>query len=164
MKIASAWSTQADENRAATEAYEVLFEKLQGVPQLMLVHCSCNYDNEKLVRRLCELAPGVPLQGGTSCLGVMTDAGVHSHEGRGFGILGLHDPEGGYGVGIAESKGDPEAAVTSALDTALTNSGRPGELPSAVIITNYPGEEERVIGAIEKHLGSKVPHNWRHIC
>jgi len=157
MKIASAWSTKSDEDRAATEAYEMLLEKLQGVPQLMLVHCSCNYDNEKLVRRLCELAPGVPLQGGTSCLGVMTDAGVHSHEGRGFGILGLHDPEGGYGVGIAESKGDPEAAVTSALDTALTNSGRPGELPSAVIITNYPGEEERVIGAIEKHLGSKVP-------
>ena len=71
--------------------------------------------------------------------------------------MGLLDPLGGYGVGIAESKGDPEAAVTTALDTALTNSSRPGELPSAIIITNFPGEEERVIGAIEKHLGSKVP-------
>lgn len=108
---------------------------MQGVPQLILVHSSCDYDNERLVRRLCELAPGVPLQGGTSCLGVITDAGVHSHEGIGFGILGLLDPQGGYGVGIAESKGDPEAAVTSALNTALSNSGRPGELPSAIIIT-----------------------------
>jgi len=157
MKIASAWSTQSDADRAATEAYEMLFEKLGGVPQLMLVHSSCDYDNESLVRRLCELAPGVPLQGGTSCLGVITDAGFHSHEGIGLGILGLLDPQGGYGVGIAEAKGDPETAVRSALNTALSNSGRPGELPSAIIITSYPGEEERVIGAIEKHLGSKVP-------
>jgi len=64
MKIASAWSTQADENRAATEAYEVLFEKLQGVPHLMLIHSSCDYDNDKLVQRLRKLAPDVPLQGG----------------------------------------------------------------------------------------------------
>ena len=157
MKIASAWSTQSDENRAATEAYEVLFEKLQGVPQLMLVHSSCDYDNERLIQRLCTLAPGVPLQGGTSCLGVMTDSGFHSREGIGFGMLGVLDPDGGYGAGIAESKGDPEAAVTSALDSALTNSGRPGELPAAIIISDYPGEEERVISAIEKHLGSNVP-------
>ena len=157
MKIASAWSTQSDAYLAATEAYEMLFEKLQGVPQLILVHSSCNYDNERLIQRLCELAPGVPLQGGTSCLGVITDDGFHSHEGKGFGILGLLDPQGGYGVGIAESRGNPEAAVMSALNTALSNSGRPGELPSAIIITTYPGEEERVIGAIEKHLGSKVP-------
>ena len=157
MKIASAWSTESDADLAATEAYEMLFEKLQDVPQLILLHSSCDYDNEKLVRRLCKLAPGVPLQGGTSCLGVITDDGYHSHEGIGFGILGLLDPKGGYGVGIGESKGDPEGAVRSALNTALTNSGRPGELPSAIIITNYPGEEEKVIRAIEKYFGSKVP-------
>ena len=115
MKIASAWSTQSDENRAATEAYEVLFEKLQGVPQLILVHSSCDYDNDKLVRRLRKLAPGVPLQGGTSCLGVMTEAGFHSQDGLGLGILGVLDPRGDYGVGIAEMKGTPEAAVTTAL-------------------------------------------------
>ena len=157
MKIASAWSTQPDENRAATEAYEMLFEKLQGFPQLMLVHSSCDYNNDKLVQHLRKLAPDVPLQGGTSCLGVMTEAGFHSQDGVGLGILGVLDPGGDYGVGIAETKGAPEAAVTTALDNALTNSGRPGELPAAVIVTSNPGHEERIIRTIEKHFGSNIP-------
>lgn len=157
MKIASAWSTHSDEKTAATEAYEMLFEKLQAVPQLLLVHSSSGYDNEKLIQYFSELAPGVPLQGGTSCLGVITEAGYHSHDGKGFGLLGLLDPQGGYGVGIEESGGNLEGAVIAALNTALTNSGRPGELPSAIIITSYPGDEERVILAIEKHLGTNVP-------
>ena len=58
MKIASAWSTLSDADRAATEAYEMLFDKLQDVPQLILVHSSCDYDNERLVQRLHELAMG----------------------------------------------------------------------------------------------------------
>lgn len=157
MKIASAWSIQSDENLAATEAYEVLLKKLQGLPQFMLVHSSCDYDNDRLIQLLCTMAPDVPLQGGTSCLGVMTESGFHSRDKKGLGILGVLDPDGDYGVGIAEAKGDPEAAVITALDGALTKAGRPGELPEVVIITGYPGQEERVIHGIENHLGSSVP-------
>lgn len=157
MKIASAWSTQPDESRAAAEAYEMLLEKLPGIPHLMLVHSSCIYDSEILIHRLCALAPGVPLQGGTSCQGVLTDSGFHSLDDKGLGILGVFDPDGYYGVGIAEAEGGLESAVATALDDALINSNRPGELPSVVIITGYPGQEERVIRAIEEHLGPSVP-------
>jgi len=60
-------------------------------------------------------------KGATSCLGVMTESGFHSQDGLGLGILGVLDPGGSYGVGIAETKGAPGVAVTTALDNALTN-------------------------------------------
>ena len=157
MKIASAWSTRSDEHHAANEAYTSLFEQLEGVPQLILVHSSCAYDNKRLLGHLNELAPGVPLQGGTSCLGVMTESGFHSEAKLGVGLLGILDPDGGYGVGVAESKGDAKSAVSKALKQALKNAGRPGELPAAVIVTGYPGNEEIVIDAIEGYFGSQVP-------
>ncbi len=158
MKIASASSTDPDPIRAAATAYDMLREKLGEPPQLMLVHSSCAYDNEALVAQLRTLAPGVPLQGGTSCLGVVTESGFQTQEGLGLGILGVLDPEGGYGVGIGESDDDdPETAARAALVQALTEADRPGELPGVVVTTSYPGHEEFVIRAIEDYLGANVP-------
>ena len=157
MKIASAWSTQSDEHVAANEAYKSLIEQLEDVPQLILVHSSCAYDNKRLLRRLSELAPDIPLQGGTSCLGVITESGFHSEEKLGIGLLAILDPDGGYGVGVAELKEEVKPEVSKALSHALIKAGRPGELPAAVIVTESPGKEEMVIEAIEGYFGSRVP-------
>ncbi len=157
MKIASARSVQADEDRAAGEAYEALFERLKAAPQLILVHSSCAYFNEKVIRSLRRLAPAAQIQGGTSCLGVMTEAGFHSRNGLGLGLLGVLDPEGAYGVGISEFTDNVTLSVNAALTEALQNAGRPGELPAAVVLTGCPGEEEKVIRAIEAYFGSDVP-------
>ncbi|MCD4750779.1 MAG: FIST C-terminal domain-containing protein [Thermoanaerobaculales bacterium] len=157
MKVAVAASTHSNAEQAATEGYEALLEELGDTPQLLLVHSSCDYDNEALVNRLRALAPDVPLQGGTSCLGVATQAGFHSQDGLGLGILGVLDPEGRYGVGIAEAGDDPEAATHAALEQALAEAGRTGEAPAAVITTVYPGDEEVMIRAVEQHLGRDVP-------
>ncbi len=157
MKIASAWSTQSDEHVAANEAYKSLIEQLEDVPQLILVHSSCAYDNKRLLRHLSELAPDIPLQGGTSCLGVITESGFHSEEKLGIGLLAILDPDGGYGVGVAELKEEVKPEVSKALSHALIKAGRPGELPAAVIVTGSPGKEEMVIEAIEGYFGSRVP-------
>lgn len=157
MKIASAWSTRSDGDFAAVEAYEMLLEKLQDIPHFMIVHSSCKYNNQAVVKRLRKLAPGVPLQGGTSCLGVITENGFHSRDGLGLGILGVFDPEGSYGTGIVETQDDPETATISALEQALEEAARLGELPDVVIISSHPGLEERVIQAIEKYIGTGVP-------
>ncbi|MDY6953029.1 MAG: hypothetical protein SWE60_16085, partial [Thermodesulfobacteriota bacterium] len=133
MEMASAWSTQSDAQLAAQDAWQMLSQKLQAVPQMVFVHSSCAYDNKAVVAQLRSLAPDVPLHGGTSCLGVMTEAGFHTADGVGLGLLGIVDPRGYYGVGIADSSDDPRAAATSALDQALAHAGRPGELPVAVI-------------------------------
>ena len=157
MQIASAWSTLADAHMAVEEAYEKLIEKLQNPPHLLLVHSSCDYDSEVILKLLRSLAPGVPLQGGTSCLGVLTEEGFHTRDGVGLGILGILDSDGDYGVGIAEYVNDPVEATTSALVQALDMASRPGELPAAIVMTSCPGQEEATIGAIEAYLGSSIP-------
>lgn len=138
MRIAVGASTHPDPEQAATESYTALVEKLEGPPHLLLLHSSCDYDNEALVKRLRALAPDIPLQGGTSCFGVATQAGFHSQDGLGLGLLGVFDPEGSYGAGIADSGDDPEAATRAALEQALVQAGRAGEVPSAVITTAPP--------------------------
>ncbi len=157
MRISVAASTHRDPEQAATESYDALVEELGGTPQLLLVHSSCDYDNKAVVHRLRALAPGVPLQGGTSCFGVATPAGFQSRDGLGLGIMGVLDPEGGYGVGIAESDGDMGAATTAALEQALVQAGRTGEVPTAVLTSVCPGDEEVMIRVIGEHLGRDVP-------
>lgn len=157
MKIATSWSTNPDPIQAAEQAYTSLIGKMAEMPQIMLVHASCLYDGNVLLGRLSELAPGVPMQGGTSCLGVMTEDGFHTENGFGIGLLGIWDPEGAYGVGIADLGDHPHAAVQTALKMAFAQAGRPGEVPSAVLVGNVPGHEELVIRTIEEFVGSGVP-------
>jgi hypothetical protein len=87
----------------------------------------------------------------------LTVEGVHTEDGRGLGILGFHDPEGSYGVGICEAGADAATAGRTALEQALAEAGRSGEVPAVVLISSYPGEEEHVILAIEEYVGSGVP-------
>lgn len=157
MKIISAWSVNPDWKYAADEVYKKLAEKLKETPHLILLHSSCDYDNEKILHRLGTLVPDVPIQGGTSCLGVMTEEGYHTDNGKGLGILAIHDPDGSYGSGISGTKGSPASDAKSALNDALFQAKRPGEVPDVVLISNYPGDEEQVILAIEEHIGTDVP-------
>jgi hypothetical protein len=157
MKIASGWSTNLDAAVAAEQAYQMVRKKLESVPHLLLVHSSSAYDNKRLIDSLAAIAPGVPIHGGTSCLGVMTEEGFHSEDGLGIGILGVFDPDGSYGVGAVDVTDDPKAAAWSALDQALAQAGRSGEAPVAVLVSSYPGQEELIINAIEEYLGSGVP-------
>ncbi|MBP6941347.1 MAG: FIST C-terminal domain-containing protein [Syntrophorhabdaceae bacterium] len=157
MKFASGWSVNPDPEKAAEEAFCMLLEKLGPSLHLIFVHSSSDYDNKALIARLSSLAPGVPLQGGTSCTGVLTEDGYHTENMLGVGMLGLFDPDGAYGVGIASEGADPAAAAASALIQALNHAGRPGEVPSAIVIASPPGGEEAVIRAIENYLGNKVP-------
>ncbi len=157
MKIASAWSIEPKSEAAASEACRMLLEKLPGVPRLLVVHSSCEYDNEAVVKQLRNLAPGALLQGGTSCLGVMTEDGFHTKEGKGLGLLGIYDPDGSYGVGLCETGTDPAGAAKSAIDQALTQANRPGEVPLVILIANHPGHEDLVVRAIEEHIGMNVP-------
>lgn len=176
MQIASAWSTLEDPRKAANEVYEKLMRRLQGTPHLLLVHSSCACDNPAMLEQLHSLVQGAPLQGGTSCLGVLTEEGFHTRNGYGLGILGILDPEGDYGVGMAEYGGDSAQAIQSALVQALDMAARPGELPAAVVMTSSPGHEETTIAAIESYIGSSVPilggtsadndmsGQWRQFC
>lgn len=157
MKISTAWSVKKSGEEAAEEAFTSLMSKLTDPPDILLVHSSCLYDNTAVLKKLRRLAPETPTQGGTSCLGVMTEEGYFSREGRGLGLFSISDPDGAYGCGISPFGNDPLAATRSALEQAVKNAGRVGESPAAVIVSPAPGGEERVIEAIEEYIGPHVP-------
>ena len=157
MKIATAWSVMPGADAAVTTAYRELTERLGAEPQIIFLHSSADYDCDILVRRLQELAPRVPVHGGTSCLGVMTETGFHSDNGLGLGLLGILDPAGSYGVGVARMGNDPRAAAADAVQRALEQAQRPGETPAAVWLTAAPGQEELLVQGIEDLLGPDVP-------
>ncbi len=158
MKIATASTVVPEVSAAAAESYQQLEERLRAPPSLMLAYYSEGYESGELSRELSRLMGGRgALHGASSCLGVMTGEGFHSADGVGMGLWGIYDPEGDYGTGAAEVGEDPGAAVVAALQQALQNAGRFGEVPTLVWINGTPGFEEVMIAGIESVLGPDVP-------
>lgn len=158
MKLTTAFSTHSDSAVAVTQAYQKLVSQLGGEnPQLIILHTSISYDCEILMRTLKELAPDIPIHGGTSCAGVMTEFGFHSEANIGLGLLGILDPEGSYGVGAADLTTNPRRAAYEACQSALLQAKRPGEVPSMVWIMGAPGNEELVLNGIADYFGPNVP-------
>lgn len=159
MRVASGWSVEMDAETAVREAYGRVVERLGGAPSLLLVHGTVAYNARALVEALRALAPGVPLHGGSSCAGVMTEDGFHGTWGVGLGLLGLRDPGAAYGVGAAPVGPTAEtarAAAAEACALAARRAGRPGEVPALVLLESAPGPEERVIEGIEAYFGPNV--------
>ena len=157
MKIATASSTEADSIRAIEAACESLRNKLGNDPDLLFIQSSVTYDSEKVLAELSRLMPEAKIHGGTSCLGSMTEDGFFSSDGRGLSVLGLSDPDGGYGVGASPIDGESRKAASRAVIAALEDAGRPGELPDLIRLTSPPGTEEAIILGIEDILGPNVP-------
>lgn len=157
MKTASSFSTRSDTAQALTEAYADLKTRLGGPPTWMSVHGSFQHSGEVMTATLQALAPDVPFQGGTSCLGVMTEAGFHSDQGMGLGLFGIMDPEGVYGVGSAAAQTYARRTGLEAITNALQHAGKDTR-PALVWITCAPGDEEGILAGIEEGLGgAKVP-------
>ena len=157
MKIATAYSTDTDVETACSTAYGSLQDKLGSAPDLLFLAWSVAYPGETLVRLLVDAAPGVRIHGASTCLGGMTEDGFISNEGRGLTMLGIHDPDGGYGVGAAAIGESPRDAASQAILAALDDADRPGEIPALVWLSATPGAEELIIAGIEDVLGEDVP-------
>lgn len=157
MRTASAFAIDQDSRDAVTKAYASLVAQLGGTPRYLVAHASVTHALDVVAATLREIAPGIPVHGGTSCLGVMTEAGFHSADGTGFGLFGVLDPDGAYGVGSAENEGDPAKAAAAAARAAIEHAGRPGEAPAMLWITGTPGHEERTLAALAEIVGPNVP-------
>lgn len=157
MRVATASSTAESPADAVREAWSALHAQLHTRPSLLVLHGSAGYDLGAVQAALHEYAPGVPLHGGTSCGGVMTELGLHHARGRGLGLLGLVDPEGAYGVGACALADDAGAAAQHAAQQALSQADRLGEIPTMVWITCAPGNEEQVLEGLGALFGPHVP-------
>ena len=157
MKIHTTWNTEANTATAVHMAYNNLKNELGRSPDLLIVYTSIRHDGETIMSILSDLAPNTPLQGGTSCLGVMTADGFHSANGTGLGLFGICDEAGDYGVGVSQIGDDPRAAGAKAIQQAVVNAKRPGELPDLIWLSGVPGSEEMVLLGIQDTVGPDVP-------
>ncbi|MBC8253935.1 MAG: FIST C-terminal domain-containing protein [Ardenticatenia bacterium] len=157
MEIVTTWSTEKDTVGAVRTAYGQLESQLGKTPDLVIAYSSVEHDGMVLMDTFLATAPAVPLQGGTTCLGVMTAEGFHSDAGVGLGLFGISDPHGDYGVGAAEIGEDARAAGAAAIQRAMGNCDRPGEPPDLVWLSGVPGFEEEVLLGIQSVIGPAVP-------
>ena len=157
MQISVAHSTAKVSKEAASQTATIVDQELDESPDLLILYCSDGYDGQELLQTLKDRFPDCALQGGTSCQGVMSDAGYHSDQGWGLGLFAISDKAGAYGVGAAEMGEDPRQAAQEAVLQALAHAGRPGEIPDLVWLVGAPGHEEKVLEGIADVLGPSVP-------
>ena len=157
MKIATGWSTEKNSTLSVNQAYDKLVSELENPPHWLLVYATETHSSKVILDTLTNLAPDIPMQGSTSCRGVMTSAGFHSKDNTALGLFGIFDEEGAYGVGHSQINSDARAAGAQAIQEAIRQAKRPGEVPDLVWVSGLPGHEELVILGIQDVIGSDVP-------
>lgn len=157
MKIASAHSLSASTADAARDLAETMAAALGDAPQLLVLYGTQNHAVPELVSTLKARLPGVQIIGGTSCGGVMTEAGFHGGPAGAVGALGFHDPEGAYGVGACDLAQGARAAGAEAMTRALAAAGRDFETPTLVWCCQPPGQEEDVLDGVQSVIGRATP-------
>lgn len=158
MQVATADSILGSSEEAASQLWEQLSARLGGAPDWLVIAPSVSYDISRLQKTLNQHGAR-RFHGSTSCLGAMTERGVINDKGRGIAAFGIADPDGHYGVGetTLDMVASPEEAACQALDAALNDAGRPGEVPDLIWVSAPPGSEEKVINGLEASLGAGVP-------
>ncbi len=156
MQLATASSSAPTTDAAIKNALEQLNRRIAS-PDLLIVVGTVGYDMERVHQSVRLAYPNTPIQGGTSCAGVMTDEGFVGEDGRALALFGIEDERGAFGVGAAEMGDDPAGATRKAIEQAMRCADRPGELPTAVWLMSAPGLEEEVVATITETLGPKVP-------
>lgn len=124
-------------------------------PSFIYLFYACSHDDAEIFGMLAERYPGVPLLGGTSCSGVMTESGLGGA--LSIGALLVEDPHGNYGAAAVPLGDDPAAAAQIALKTALEAADCPGELPELIWVFQAPGREEAVLEGLRRVVGDRCP-------
>lgn len=129
-----------------------------------------NHDDVMISDFLAAMLPGVPVVGGTSSLGLMSQDGLADESF--VGLLVIEDRDGRYGAagrsfapGPAEPADtaepadatEPADAAEAALRAALRAADAAGELPELIWLYQSPGHEERVLAGLQRVVGDRCP-------
>jgi hypothetical protein len=156
MRIETVQGTSTGGLDSVRAAMQTLESGLGTPADMVFFHGAQDCNPKMITAALLERWPRVQVHGGSSCMGVMTRGSFRSDP-RSFGLLGVSDPAGGYGVGIAGLQAHPREAVKKALGLALDHAGRPGEMPQLILLTAPPGCEEELLLGIGEMVGPHVP-------
>ncbi|WP_370277863.1 FIST signal transduction protein [Pontibacterium sp.] len=153
MQIITKSSLQSSPDRAVDELLSALPEG--RAPSLAILSGNHTQFDEHALAKLSGYCP--TLLAGSSCLGVMTQAGMAQGDGVGLGLFALYDDDGAYGIGSAVVGDDPRRAGYAALESALADVGRAWQTPDLVWCIMPPGKEEEVVGGMVDLIGASVP-------
>jgi hypothetical protein len=143
---------------AINEAWAQITDKLKEKPVLLICNASANYSAQTSSSLLAKLAPEqCKIAGSSSCLGTMSNAGYHSQQGYGLGLIAFSEDEGDFGAALVKQSDNPEKAAVQAMQKAISNADRPGELPDLVWLNAAPGQEEAILQGITSVIGNNVP-------
>lgn len=124
-------------------------------PDLAYLFSGCDHDPVRIHEFVTKRLPGIRIVGGSSASGLMTEAGLWTSDT--VGLLLIADPEGDYGVAVAELGEDAAGDAATLVQQALDDAGCPGELPELVWIYQAPGREEAVMTGIRRVVGDRCP-------
>lgn len=151
MQIRTALSRVTDPVIAIAELAKRLDIARQGRPAFLALHFGVGTSATGLADAARHLASAV--HGGSSCLGIMTEAGVDIATGGAVGAFAIWDAVGSYGTASRDLGSDAGAAARQAIEAALAAADRAGEIPDLVWLTVAPGREEQVIEGIRSVIG-----------
>jgi len=154
LKFLTVHSLAQNSSLAAQEVCAHLRHHADQPPSLMLLYFTQAHDGEVLREAFKRQFPSTRLLGCSSCGGVMTEMGHHARDGYGLAVALFYDHKGAFGV--AGASGD-EVDVRQLLRRAMSDCGRPGELPQLILFHASPGNEEGLLAGIESELGGSVP-------
>lgn len=133
-----------------------LAEKLNNPPDLVITSYSSLCDTAQLTTQLANHFPNSAIMGASTCRGSITADGVVKFGEPNVSLWGLSDDDGDYGVGFARYDASVEVAAHKALDMAIKQAGREGELPDLIWIHSSPGHEEKIVATLDHLLGHDV--------
>lgn len=146
------------QGETTTVALQSLAAKLASnkpAPSLIFLFYDCMHDAQAIYGLIQNHFPGVPLLGGSSCRGIMSEAGLADN--GAIGMLIIEDTQGEYGAAGVRLDDDATACARKALYAALSNAGCEGELPELIWIYQAPGQEEAVMDGLRSVVGDRCP-------
>ncbi len=146
----------ADAVKAISDQLARQIAQRNARPDFTALHISAAYQSDVFQHAGAETL-GECLHGATSCLGVMSDQGMHSQDGFGAGAFCIWDSQGDYGSAMRALGDDPAAAAAEATQLALQAAGRHSEAPDIVWLSTSPGTEESVLEGVQQVVGMNVP-------
>lgn len=152
----SVFHTEETTTKGAVDQLKRQIADLSEPPSFVSVHFNCNYDANLIASELSSNCANA-FHGATSCLGAMTDQGHQTASSNGAAVFCLTDADGDYGTAISKEGLSPKEAGADAVEKALKDAGREGELPDLVWVSMTPGEEEAMIEGIESIIGTSAP-------
>jgi hypothetical protein len=157
MRIMTAQTTEPDAAAAMAALAQGLDLQGQGTPDFIAVYLGVGMNARDLRAALVQHCAGAAIHGGTSCLGIMTQAAMNITAGHGVGALAIWDRDGSYGTASADLGADAAASAHEVAQAAVVAAGRTGEIPDFVWLTVAPGREEQVLAGLQTVFGPQTP-------